>query len=395
MAKIEVENLSKIFGSNPEKALDLVEEGYAKDKILEKSGQTVGVNNVDFSVDEQEIFVIMGLSGSGKSTLLRCLNRLIEPTEGTIKVDGVDITDLDNEDLRQFRRDEFGMVFQNFGLFPHKTVLENAEFGLEIQGVDEEVRKAKAEDALAKVGLDGWEEKQPDELSGGMQQRVGLARALAVDPEVLLMDEPFSALDPLIKREMQDNLLDLYDEMNKTIIFITHDLDEALKLGDRIAIMKDGEIVQVGTHEDILTDAENDYVRDFVKDVNRSRLLNAKDAMINPRATVYSEQDGPRAAMHKMRNEGISSIFVVGRHRQYKGIVKMEDVLELVNKGKDDLSGIVQEVPTASPEDDMDELFAKIANLDCPLPVVNDNNKLIGIIIKSSVLSNLASEEVV
>ena len=395
MAKIEVEGLSKIFGPNPEKALDLVEEGYAKDEVLEKTGQTVGVNNVDFDVDEQEIFVIMGLSGSGKSTLLRCLNRLIEPTEGTIKVDGVDITDLDSEKLRKFRREEFGMVFQNFGLFPHKSVLENTEFGLEIQGVDEETRKAAAEDALSKVGLDGWEQKNPDELSGGMQQRVGLARALAVDPEVLLMDEPFSALDPLIKREMQDNLLDLYDEMNKTIIFITHDLDEALKLGDRIAIMKDGEIVQVGTHEDILTDAENDYVRDFVKDVNRSRLLNAKDAMIKPRAMVYSEQDGPRAAMHKMRHEEISSIFVVGKHRQYQGIVKMEDVLELVNKGKDDLSEIVKEVPTASPQEDMEELFSKIANIDCPLPIVNDNNKLVGIIVKSSVLSNLASEEVV
>ena len=395
MAKIEVEGLSKIFGPNPEKALDLVEEGYAKDEVLEKTGQTVGVNNVDFDVDEQEIFVIMGLSGSGKSTLLRCLNRLIEPTEGTVKVDGVDITDLDSEKLRKFRREEFGMVFQNFGLFPHKSVLENTEFGLEIQGVDEETRKAAAEDALSKVGLDGWEQKNPDELSGGMQQRVGLARALAVDPEVLLMDEPFSALDPLIKREMQDNLLDLYDEMNKTIIFITHDLDEALKLGDRIAIMKDGEIVQVGTHEDILTDAENDYVRDFVKDVNRSRLLNAKDAMIKPRAMVYSEQDGPRAAMHKMRHEEISSIFVVGKHRQYQGIVKMEDVLELVNKGKDDLSEIVKEVPTASPQEDMEELFSKIANIDCPLPIVNDNNKLVGIIVKSSVLSNLASEEVV
>ena len=395
MAKIEVEGLSKIFGPNPEKALDLVGEGYSKEEILEKTGQTVGVSNANFEVDEQEIFVIMGLSGSGKSTLLRCLNRLIDPTEGSIKVDGVDIADLDDEKLRQFRREEFGMVFQNFGLFPHKTVLENAEFGLEIQGVDETERKAQAEDALEKVGLSGWEAKHPDELSGGMQQRVGLARALAVDPEVLLMDEPFSALDPLIKREMQDKLLDLYEEVNKTIIFITHDLDEALKLGDRIAIMKDGEIVQIGTHEDILTDAENDYVRDFVQDVDRSRLLDADDAMIKPRALVYTDQDGPRAAMHKMRHNEISSIFVVGKHRQYKGLVKMEDVLELVNKDEDDLSSVIKEVPTANREDDMNELFAKIANLDCPLPVVGEDNKLEGIIVKSSVLSNLASEQVV
>ncbi|MGM0502673.1 MAG: quaternary amine ABC transporter ATP-binding protein [Bacillota bacterium] len=395
MAKIEVEGLSKIFGSDPEQALDLVEEGYSKDEILEKTGQTVGVSNANFEVDDQEIFVIMGLSGSGKSTLLRCLNRLIDPTEGKIKVDGVDIAELDDESLREFRRKEFGMVFQNFGLFPHKTVLENTEFGLEIQGVDELERKAQAEDALEKVGLAGWEDKQPDELSGGMQQRVGLARALAVDPEVLLMDEPFSALDPLIKREMQDKLLDLYQEVNKTIIFITHDLDEALKLGDRIAIMKDGEIVQIGTHEDILTDAENDYVRDFVQDVDRSRLLNADDAMIHPRALVYLDQDGPRAAMHKMRHNGISSIFVVGKNRDYQGIVWMEDILELVNKGESDLSSVIKEVPTASSDDDMNELFSKIANLDCPLPVVSDDNKLKGIIIKSSVLSNLASEEVV
>jgi len=395
VAKIEVENLSKIFGSDPEKALDLVEEGYSKGEVLEETGQTVGVNSVDFEVEEQEIFVIMGLSGSGKSTLLRCLNRLIDPTEGSVNVDGVDIAQLDSEDLREFRREEFGMVFQNFGLFPHKTVLENAEFGLEIQGVAADERVVQAEDALEKVGLDGWEDKQPAELSGGMQQRVGLARALAVNPEVLLMDEPFSALDPLIKREMQDKLLDLYEEVNKTIIFITHDLDEALKLGDRIAIMKDGEIVQVGSHEEILTNAENDYVRDFVKDVDRSRLLNAKDAMVHPRALVYDKQEGPKTAMHKMRHNEISSIFVVGKHRQYQGLVQMEDVLELVNKGEDDLSSIIKDIPTANPDDDMNELFAKIADLDCPLPVVNKDNKLRGIIIKSSVLSNLASEDIV
>jgi len=228
VAKIEVENLTKIFGKKPKKALPLLEKGYSKDEILEKTGNTVGVNSVDFSVEENEIFVIMGLSGSGKSTLLRCINRLIEPTEGKIEVDGINIMELNNEELREQRKEKFGMVFQNFGLFPNRTVIDNAAFGLEIQKVDKETRRKKAREALKKVGLEGYEEQKPDQLSGGMQQRVGLARALAVDTDILLMDEPFSALDPLIKKDMQDQLLDLHQNIAKTIIFITHDLDEAL-----------------------------------------------------------------------------------------------------------------------------------------------------------------------
>ncbi|GAB6099138.1 glycine betaine/L-proline ABC transporter ATP-binding protein [Halanaerocella petrolearia] len=396
MEKIEINNLSKIFGDKPKRGLDLVSQGYSKEEVLDKTGLTVGVNNVNFEINSQEIFVIMGLSGSGKSTLLRCLNRLIEPTSGEILLDGTDLMDFNKQELREIRRDKFGMVFQNFGLFPHRTVLENAEFGLEMQNVPQEERTARAKDALEKVGLDGWEDKKPDELSGGMQQRVGIARALAVDPDILLMDEPFSALDPLIKREMQNKLLDLFEEMNKTIIFITHDLDEALKLGDRIAIMKDGDIVQIGSHEEILTNAKNDYVRDFVQDVNRSRLLTAEDVMVDPLSLVYVyKQDGPRAAMHKMEHNEISSIFAVGEDKKLKGIVKMEDALEAVKEEKEDLSGLVQETVTASPEENMDELFAKIADLNYPLPVVDDDDKLLGIIVKSRVLANLAGEDVI
>ncbi|MBM7624678.1 quaternary amine ABC transporter ATP-binding protein [Sporohalobacter salinus] len=392
MNEIEVNNLSKIFGDTPQEAIELLKEGYSKEEILEKTGLTVGVNDVSFTVNTEEIFVIMGLSGSGKSTLLRCLNRLIEPTVGEVKLKGQNLMDLDQEDLRQMRRDKFGMVFQNFALFPNRTVLENAEFGLEIQDVPKEEREAEAEKALERVGLGGWGDQYPDQLSGGMQQRVGLARALAVDPEILLMDEPFSALDPLIKKEMQDELLDIYEDLDKTILFITHDLDEALKLGDRIAIMNDGEIVQIGTPEEILTDAENDYVKEFVQDVNRSRILTAEDIMTKPLAVLY-EQDGPHTAMHKMRQQGINSIFVVGEGRKLKGIVEIEDVVEGVNKGKKDLEGILKETPIAHPDENLDKLFAEIADLDIPLPVVNDEGKLLGVIVKTNVLANLSSEE--
>ncbi|MCK8826871.1 glycine betaine/L-proline ABC transporter ATP-binding protein [Natroniella acetigena] len=393
MKMMEIKNLFKIFGDNPERGLKLLNEGYSKAEVLEEVNLTVGVNDVSFDINSQEIFVIMGLSGSGKSTLLRCLNRLNEPTAGEIKLAGENLLELDQEELRQLRRDKFGMVFQNFALFPHKTVLENAEFGLEVQQVDKSEREVKAKEALEKVGLAGWEEQYPEQLSGGMQQRVGLARALAVDPDILLMDEPFSALDPLIKKEMQDKLLDLYYQLDKTIIFITHDLDEALKLGDRIAIMNDGEIVQLGTSEEILTNAKNDYVREFVQDVNRSRILTAEDIMTEPLELVY-EQDGPHTALHKMRTNQISSIFAVKDKRKLEGIVKIEDVVTAINQGEEELDGLIQEVSTVGPEDNINELFAQIADLDIPLPVLDDQGRLLGIVIKSNVLANLAGNKV-
>lgn len=388
--EIEVKNLYKIFGRKPQRALPLLEKGKTKDEILDETGLTVGVQDASFSVEEGEVFVIMGLSGSGKSTLLRCVNRIIEPTAGEVIVDDTDVMDLNKEELREFRREKFGMVFQHFALFPYRTVLENAEFGLEIQDVDKEKRRQKAMKALKQVGLEGWEDQKPDQLSGGMQQRVGLARALAVDTDILLMDEPFSALDPLIKKEMQDKLLELYEHIDKTIVFITHDLDEALKLGDRIAIMKDGEIVQIGNHEEILTNAANDYVADFVQDVNRSRVLSAEDIMTKPVALLY-EQDGPRTAMHKMRENELSSIFVVGKNRKYRGIVRIEDVLDVINDENKEIDDILRDIPQASPDENLDELFAQIADLDTPLPVVN-KGKLEGIIVKTNVVANLASK---
>ena len=388
MEKIEVQNLSKIFGDKPKRGVKLLKEGYSKEEILDKTGLTVGVNNVNFEIDSNEIFVIMGLSGSGKSTLLRCLNRLIEPTSGTVSIGGTDITNLDKKSLREIRKKKFGMVFQNFGLLPYKTVVENAEFGLEVQDISDEEKRKRAEDALEKVGLKGWEDKYPDELSGGMQQRVGLARALAVDSDILLMDEPFSALDPLIKNEMQDLLLDLYEEVNKTIVFITHDLDEALKLGDRIAIMKDGEIVQLGTAEEILTNSKTEYVEEFVKNVNRSRILTAKDIMTKPIAFLH-ENDGMEMARYKMSHNNISSIIAVKGKRKYRGIIRMEDVFDAIKNDESDVSKLIKDTKTAKPDDSLDELSSDISELDVPIPVIDENNNVLGVIVKGNILANI------
>ncbi|MBK5247316.1 MAG: glycine betaine/L-proline ABC transporter ATP-binding protein, partial [Peptostreptococcaceae bacterium] len=277
--KLEVKNLIKIFGPNPKKALKLMEQGQSKDVILKETSDTIGVNNVSFSVHEGEIFVIMGLSGSGKSTILRCLNRLIEPSSGKIIIEGTDITALSKKNLRKFRQEKTAMVFQQFALLPHRTVLSNTVYGLEVKGVQKAVSEKKAMEILDIVGLKGWENKYPDELSGGMKQRVGLARALTNDAGILLMDEAFSALDPLIREEMQDELLGLQQKMNKTIIFITHDLNEALKLGDRIAFLRDGELIQVGTPEEITKNPVDAYVSKFVSGVDMSNILTVKDAM--------------------------------------------------------------------------------------------------------------------
>ncbi len=389
MAKIKVENLTKIFGKKPKKALDLLDKNTSKDDILKQTGNTVGVNKADFEVQDGEIFVIMGLSGSGKSTLVRLLNRLIEPTTGSVWIDGVDLAAMGDKELREVRRKKLSMVFQKFGLFPFRTVLENVEFGLEVQGVEKDERKAKAISSLELVGLDGYENMYPNELSGGMQQRVGLARALANDPDVLLMDEAFSALDPLIRKDMQDELLDLQQKMQKTIIFITHDLDEALRIGDRITIMKDGSIVQVGTPEDILTNPESDYVERFVEDVDRSKVFTASHVMKRPE-TVNAEKDGPRVAMQRMKDTGISSIYVTNRKKELLGIVSAEEVSKAVKENRSLLDIIEENVPTVHPDTPLNELFDVVSTSPVPLAVVEDG-LLKGIIIRGAVLAALSS----
>ncbi|MBM7094369.1 glycine betaine/L-proline ABC transporter ATP-binding protein [Bacillus sp. H-16] len=387
MKKIEVRNLTKVFGPNPKKGVSLLKEGKSKDEILKESGNTVGVNQASFDVNEGEFFVIMGLSGSGKSTLIRLVNRLIDPTSGSVLIDGEDITKMNMKSLIDTRRSKLGMVFQRFALLPHRTIQKNVEYGLEIQGMDTKNREEKAVEAIHAVGLSGYENSYPDELSGGMQQRVGLARALATDSDILLMDEAFSALDPLIRKDMQDELLELQDKLNKTILFITHDLDEALKLGDRIAIMKDGSIVQIGTSEEIMREPANDYVANFVQDVDRSKVLVAENVMKKP-DVVTSSKDGPRVAVRRMKEKGISSIFVVDRGNVLKGLLTIEDAVKAIDT-EEPLDGYLRhDYKTAEKDTPLEDLIPAAAETNYPIAVV-ENDRLRGIIVRVSILSGL------
>ncbi|SFG27507.1 glycine betaine/proline transport system ATP-binding protein [Planifilum fulgidum] len=391
MSEIIVENVTKVFGPRPESVLKLLEEGASKDEILKKTGHTVGVRDVSFEVKRGEIFVIMGLSGSGKSTLIRCLNLLNRPTRGRITVDGENIVEYGKKQLREFRQNKMAMVFQHFGIFTHRTVLGNVEYGLEVKGVPKEERRRKAREVLGVVGLEGWEDKMPGELSGGMQQRVGLARALATDPDILLMDEPFSALDPLIRREMQLELLEIQSKLKKTIVFITHDVNEAFKLGDRVAVMKDGEMIQIGTPEEILNQPANDYIEEFVKDIDRSRVVQAKHVMVRTAATV-SMKDGIRVAVREMESNGISSVFVVDGDRKLQGIVTIDDAIQARKENKNLSEILRKDYHTADPEETIQELIPKAAESRFPIAVVNGSGKLLGIILRVSVLAGLMSE---
>lgn len=386
MSKVKIEHLTKIFGKKVKPALKMVEDNLSKTEILEKTGSTVGVYDANIEIEEGEIFVIMGLSGSGKSTLIRLLNRLIEPTSGSILLDGADISKMNKEELLDVRRQKMSMVFQNFGLFPQRTVLENTEYGLEVQGVSKEERQARAEKALDNANLLAFKDQYPNQLSGGMQQRVGLARALANDPEILLMDEAFSALDPLIRRDMQDELLELQEQYQKTIIFISHDLNEALRIGDRIAIMKDGKVVQVGTGEDILTNPANDYVRAFTEDIDRSKVLTAENIMIQPLTTNISV-DGPNVALKKMATEEVSGLVAVDRNRQFKGFLTSDAALKARREGIP-LTDVLVDMKTVAPNLLVADLMSIISDSPAPLAVV-DGGRLKGVVIRGRVLEAL------
>jgi glycine betaine/proline transport system ATP-binding protein len=387
MSTVSVKHLFKIFGSNTKDAFKMIENGNSKEEILEKTGCTVGINDANFEIEEGETFVIMGLSGSGKSTVLRCLNRLIEPTSGEIIIDDNNITKMNSEDLRALRRKQLSMVFQNFGLLPHRNVVSNVEYGLEISKVDKETRRKKAMDAIELVGLKGYENQMTSELSGGMQQRVGLARALANDPHIMLMDEAFSALDPLIRADMQDELLELQARMKKTIVFITHDLDEALKIGDRIAIMKDGKVVQTGTPEQILTEPADDYVTAFVQNVDRMNIITAS-AIMKKAEVMRTSKDGPSAAFRKMKELGISSISVIDENRVFKGMVRIEDAKRLSESKVKDLSDIIKtDIKTTKPEVPVRSLLADSVSSAYPIPVLNDEGHIKGIVKRASVMA--------
>lgn len=393
MEKIKICNLTKIFSTHPQRALTLLDQGLSKEEIFNQTGQAVGLSEVSFNIREGEIVVVMGLSGSGKSTLIRCINRLIDPSRGQVFIDGVDITTLDHQALLKLRRQKFGMVFQHFALFPHRSILRNVEYGLEIQDVEEGKRREKALEALKLVGLEGWEEAFPRQLSGGMQQRVGLARALAIEPDILLMDEAFSALDPLIRGDMQNELVLLQDRMKKTILFITHDLDEALKIGNRVVLMKDGKVVQIGTPEEIITAPSNDYVKRFVENVDHSKVLTAQAVLVKPRAVAYPDSS-PQILLDKMREQDMSCIVVINRDETLEGVIHIDTVRQATDRGDKTIKElIVREVSGVSPKTPVNRLITILADWhSMPLPVIDHQRKLQGIVVKSAVFSVLAKQ---
>ncbi|MCF8302172.1 MAG: glycine betaine/L-proline ABC transporter ATP-binding protein [Bacteroidales bacterium] len=392
--KIKVEDLNLVFGSRRDEALKLTEQGMSKAEVLDKTGCTVAVNNANYSIYEGEVFVVMGLSGSGKSTMLRCFNRLINPTSGHIYIDENDIMVLDEKSLREMRRNKMTMVFQNFGLLPHRTVSSNVAFGMEIMGRDENERLEKAYKTIKQVGLQGYEEMMTGELSGGMQQRVGLARALATDPEVLLMDEAFSALDPLIRTQMQEELLELQKKVQKTIVFITHDLDEALKLGDRIAIMKDGVIVQIGTPEDILMEPANDYVKAFVENVDRSTIVTAGSVMFRNPPHVDIERHGPNFTLRLMRETGKDVLPVLDKNDHFLGFVVDNDVAEAKKKNKRSVEDVViKDVPMVADTTPVADILPFYLEYSLPVAVVDDEKNLIGLVSHSAVIAEMIGKE--
>ncbi len=392
MAFIELRNVSKVFGPDPDSALALARTGASKGEILEQTGHTIGLNGVSLAIERGETFVVMGLSGCGKSTLIRHFNRLIEPTAGEVVVDGIDVLSLSPAALSDFRRHRISMVFQRFGLFPHRTVMANIAYGLAVQDVAAAERDERAGKWIEAVGLAGYENAYPKELSGGMQQRVGLARALATDPDILLMDEPFSALDPLIRREMQDQLLALQATLDKTIVFITHDLDEALRLGDRVAILKDGGVVQVGGPQDILMNPADDYVADFVKDVNRSRVLTAA-AVMDPVQARFTVDDRCEAVLERMAADDDEIGYVVDDRGCLQGVVTAGAVARALRQSADGIEACVRPVPATRPETVIEDFLSDTLANKWPMPVVSEGGVLEGVVSDKAVIRALAEAE--
>lgn len=399
MSKIEINNLYKIFGSSPRKALPLLEAGKTKEEIYESTGLTVGVQDASFSVEKGEIFVVMGLSGSGKSTLVRMLNRLIEPTAGEILVDGENILKMDKKQLVKFRRSKTSMVFQSFALMPHLNVVDNVAFGLELDGESKQARRERAVDALVQVGLEGWENAKPNELSGGMQQRVGLARGLAVDPDILLMDEAFSALDPLIRTEMQDELLKLQDRHERTIVFISHDLDEALRIGDRIAIMEGGRVVQVGTPEDILQNPADDYVRAFFRGVDPTGVISAGDIVRDNQPTIiwHTPQGSLRATLERLNNLDREYAYILDSEHRFYGVVSTDSIREQLESGdsrnKKIEDAFIREALAVRDSESLQDILPQVASQPWPIPVIDEESYYKGVVSKNRFLRTLHRAE--
>ncbi|MGH4036829.1 MAG: quaternary amine ABC transporter ATP-binding protein [Sphaerochaeta sp.] len=390
--QIVIKNLWKIYGKDPKKVFQKKLQDKSKEEIQKKTGCIVGLRDINLEIKKGEFYILMGLSGSGKSTLIRSLIRLIKSTKGAIEINGADITKMNTEQLMQFRRKTYGMVFQHYGLLPHMSVLDNAAYGLKIKGIDKEERYKKAMEVLETVGLKGWEDYYPTSLSGGMQQRVGLARALSNEPEILLMDEPFSGLDPLIRKQMQDELVELQSTLHKTIIFVTHDLHEALKLGDKIAIMRNGEIVQIGTPEDIVTNPADEYVSEFVQDASPAKILTAGSIMSDVPVITYA-WEGPKTALTLMKSEKKTVGYVVDQKRSFLGIItskELERLLKLEEKFKIIPSSSIIKVESVHPDIIVEELFAIAPKNHYAIPVVDEKNRLLGRITNDAIFDSIS-----
>lgn len=387
---LSLRNVTKLFGINKLTAKEMMQHGVSKNDILRKTGVTLAVNDVSFDVKKGEIFVLIGLSGSGKSTVIRCINMLQRATSGEILFEGRDMMTMNPKEIREIRRTKMSMVFQGFGLMSHRNVLGNVAYGLEVRGVSRLRREEKAMELIELVGLSGWEYKSIADLSGGMQQRVGIARALCNDPDILLMDEPFSALDPLARRDMQFELLFIQKKLNKSIVFITHDINEALKMGDKVGIMRDGVIEQQGTPEDLVLHPVNDYVVNFLDNIDRAKLLTAKHIMITPTCLIREHAD-PILAIKEMRANEVSTAYVVNQKMQFCGIITLNDALRGRSEGVSSLSSLViRDVPEVHQDTLISDIMSVASATPFPLPVVDDEGRLEGIISRAAILATLS-----
>ena len=385
---LRVEHLTKMFGSKKTAAREMLKKGHTKDEILKQTGVTVAVDDISFDVERGKIFTLIGLSGSGKSTVVRCLNRLHPATSGNIFFEGRDIETFTKQELQEYRRTNLSMVFQSFGLMSHRDVLGNVAFGLEIRGIKKAEREEKAMEMISMVGLDGWAHKSVLDLSGGMRQRVGIARALANDPDILLMDEPFSALDPLVRHDMQFELLSIQEKLNKTVVFITHDINEAFKLGNTVAIMRDGRIIQTDTPEGMSSNPTDDYVRDFINSADKAQIYNVGNIMQTPSCLIHT-RDGANNALKQMRENGVSSAYVVEEKMQFVGILTLEQALKVRAGEISFLDAIIRDLPTTTKDTQISDLIPIAAEAAYPLAVLDEKNRIIGIVTKAAVLASL------
>ena len=385
---LKIDKLSKLYGADKKEAIKLKDKQLDKDEIYDKTKVILALWDVSLDVKEGEIFVVIGLSGSGKSTLIRCLNMLNKPTSGKVFYEGKDIGKFNKKQLNDYRRNKVSMIFQGFGLMSHRDVIGNVEYGLEVKGIPKEERHKKAEEMISMVGLEGLENEPISSLSGGMKQRVGIARALANDPEVLLMDEPFSALDPLVRKDMQFELLTIHRKLDKTIVFITHDINEAFKLGDRVAIMKDGEVIQVDTPERMSSHPANDYVRQFIDSADKTQVISVKNVMIRP-SSMIRLKDNPNMAIKMMKENGVSSAYVVSDRTKLRGVITADDAIRASREGLQIADVLIEDIITTSPDALLSDIMNIATEARFPIAVVDEDGNLKGILSKVHVLSSM------